>query len=164
LDKIDVSSDCPGRNMDGLWGGALRAFRHSAGIQAASIAEYVEVMRRMEIPPRTLHAWYKNDCRWSHVCEAKPTKYAIVGWVAVDPLLPRDMEHLVTGAYKRLAVSEGGQLYYLFEDGNTRRASPALIPLPYQAPSFDGFLAPTLPDLLGRGITRALYRAHHLSL
>jgi hypothetical protein len=74
------------------------------------------------------------------------------------------MEHLVTGAYKRLAVSEGGQLYYLFEDGNTRRASPALIPLPYQAPSFDGFLAPTLPDLLGRGITRALYRAHHLSL
>jgi hypothetical protein len=145
--------------MDALWSGALRAVRHSAGIQAGAIAEYVEAMRRMEIPPRALHAWYVNDCRWSHVCVAKPTKYAIVGWVAVDPLLPRDMEHLVIGAYKRLAISDGGQLYHLFEDGNTRRASPPLIQLPYQAPSFGRFLAPTLPDLLGRGIMSALCRA-----
>lgn len=160
--------------MDGLWEHALGAvdtpggdvrerqtrLQHEVATQTAAIAEYVEAMRRMEIPARSLHAWYKTDCRWTHICVAKPTKHAIVGWVAVDPLLPADMEHLVTGRYKRLAVSDDKHLYHLFENGNTRRDPPALMPLPYRAPSFDQLLPPSLPDLLRRGITRAFCRTN----
>ena len=158
--------------MDSQGNGALRAdasdihngapvtHRHAARIQAAAIAEYVEAMRRMEIAPRALHTWYKKDCPWSDVSVSKPTKHALLGWVAVDPLLPRDVEHLVTGGYKRLAVSRDGQLYYLFDDANTRHSSPALISLPYQVPSFDRFPAPSLPELLGRGLPGRSTRAH----
>jgi hypothetical protein len=160
-------------NMDGLWEHALGAVDSPGGdvrerqtrlqqevaTQTAAIAEYVEAMRRMEVPARTLHAWHKTDCRWTNISVAKRTKYTVVGWVAVDPLLPEDMEHLVTGGYKRLAVSVDEHLYHLFENGNTRRDAPALIPLPYRAPSSDQFLPPSLPDLLRRGITRAFCRS-----